>query len=42
MNSDLPAQRLANGILIGNLIIAGLGLGSLLMLGAAVWLAAGS
>ena len=42
MSSDPQAQRLANGILIGNLIIAGLGLGSLLMLIAAVWLAAGA
>lgn len=40
MHSDLPAQRMASGILIGNLIIAGLAIGSLLMLIAAVWIAA--
>lgn len=39
MNSDMPAQRMAGGILIGNLIIAGLALGSTLMLAAAVWIA---
>jgi hypothetical protein len=39
MDSDLPAQYTAPGILIGNLIIGGLALGSLLMLSAAVWFA---
>jgi len=41
-SSDLPAQHLAGGILIGNLIIVGLALGSTLMLAAAVWIAATS
>jgi hypothetical protein len=39
MNNDMPAQHMASGILIGNLIIAGLAVGSTLMLAAAVWIA---
>jgi hypothetical protein len=39
MNSDLPASRVAGGIFIGNLIIAGLVVASSLMLTAAVWIA---
>jgi hypothetical protein len=39
MDSDLPAKRIAGGILIGNLIITTLVIGSTLMLAAAVWIA---
>jgi len=39
MNTDLPANRVAGGIFIGNMIIAGLVVGSGLMLTAAIWIA---
>lgn len=39
MKSDLPASRVAGGILIGNLIITGLVIASLSMVLVAVWLA---
>lgn len=42
MNSDLPAKRIAGGILIGNLIISALVIGSTLMLSVAVWIALAS
>lgn len=42
MNSELPTQRVAQGIFIGNMIISSLAVGSLMMLAAAVWIATGS
>lgn len=39
VKSDLPASRVAGGILIGNLIITGLVIASLSMVLVAVWLA---
>jgi len=39
MKSELSAKHMAGGIFIGSMIIAGLVAASLLMLGAAVWIA---